>query len=148
MELEVLNKEVERQARRVATAFDVTEFQIRPHENQEEQNHRYMQGMTNQSPRARVIWIIDLLTEKWIYLRIVGPIGYVSVFSVNNPSTARFYLPTAELMALGLYLLGVEEQEALSQIFSLSAHEKLELRLSLPREFWPQTWLDEEDANY
>ena len=26
----------------------------------------------------------------------------------------------------------------------LSAHEKLELRLSVPREFWPQKWLDEE----
>lgn len=30
--------------------------------------------------------------------------------------------------------------------FPLSAHEKMEMHLSMPREFWPKTWLDEEGA--
>ncbi len=48
-------------------------------------------------------------------------------------------------MARGLYCLGTDDSEALEQFYpAFSFHEKLELRLSLPREFWPQTWLDEE----
>ena len=49
-----------------------------------------------------------------------------------------------ELMARGLYCLGFEDEGVLSQLPQLSAHEKIELRLSFPREFWPKRWLDEE----
>lgn len=50
-------------------------------------------------------------------------------------------------IARALYRLGVEDQSVLSQFPQLSAHEKLELRFSLPREFWPKTWLDEENED-
>jgi hypothetical protein len=38
--------------------------------------------------------------------------------------------------------LNFEDESVLSQLPPLTAHEKLELRLSLPREFWPQKWAD------
>lgn len=54
-----------------------------------------------------------------------------------------------DLMARGLYRLEFEAKEkvedVLSQLPELTAHEKLELRPSFPREFWPQKWLDEEE---
>jgi hypothetical protein len=50
-----------------------------------------------------------------------------------------------EFIARGLYRLGIEDEDILSQLnHPFTAHEKLELRLSMPREFWPQKWLDEE----
>ncbi|RYX80177.1 hypothetical protein EON83_29760 [bacterium] len=55
-----------------------------------------------------------------------------------------YYEPYSEIMAQGLYRLGFEDEAVLSELPQLSNHEKLELRLSLPREFWPQKWLDEE----
>ncbi|RYX82154.1 hypothetical protein EON83_20770 [bacterium] len=58
------------------------------------------------------------------------------------------YRPGARvLMARGSYCLGIEEEQILAgygEPYLLSAHEKLELRLSMPREFWPQKWLDEQ----
>lgn len=44
----------------------------------------------------------------------------------------------------GLYCLGFEDSVINIVNYPLTSHEKLELRLSLPREFWPQKWLDEE----
>ncbi|BCM90160.1 hypothetical protein IAD21_02011 [Abditibacteriota bacterium] len=49
-----------------------------------------------------------------------------------------------EVMAQGLYCLGIDDEGVLAQLPTLSAHEQLELRLSMSREFWPQKWLDEE----
>ena len=47
----------------------------------------------------------------------------------------------------GLYRLGFEDEDALGELnASFSAHEKMELRLNFPREFWPKRWLDEENA--
>jgi hypothetical protein len=52
------------------------------------------------------------------------------------------------LFICGLYRLGLDdENDPRATHCSLSAHEKLELRLSMPREFWPQKWIDEEAAN-
>ena len=47
-------------------------------------------------------------------------------------------------MARGLYRFGFKDESVLSQLPELTDHEKLELRRSMPREFWPQKWLDEE----
>ena len=66
-----------------------------------------------------------------------------------NKYTQRLEITTAgiltcELMKRGLYCLGFEDEEVFTQLnCSLTAHERLELRLSLPHEFWPQKWLDE-----
>jgi hypothetical protein len=51
-------------------------------------------------------------------------------------------------MARVLFKLGHDTSFIEEHFDTLSAHEKLELRLSMPREFWPQKWLDEEAANY
>jgi hypothetical protein len=51
------------------------------------------------------------------------------------------------LMARGLYRLGFEDEAISSQLPPLTNHEKLELRVSMPREFWPRTWLDEEKSD-
>jgi hypothetical protein len=48
--------------------------------------------------------------------------------------------PFSDFMARGLYCLGFEDESILSQLPPLSMHEKLELRMSLPREFWPAAW--------
>lgn len=46
------------------------------------------------------------------------------------------------LMACACYRLGLEGENIQSQLPTLSAHEKLELRLSLPREFSPKSgWM-------
>lgn len=50
-----------------------------------------------------------------------------------------------KLLARGLYRLGFEDEDVLAKLnHPLSSHEKMELRLSLPREFWPKMWLAEE----
>ena len=50
-------------------------------------------------------------------------------------------------MARGIHRLGIEEEYVWGQLNVIfTAHEKMELRLSMPREFWPQKWMDEEEA--
>ena len=52
-----------------------------------------------------------------------------------------------ELMMRALYCLNFEEEGVFQKLNSpLSAHEKMELRLSMPREFWPHKWHEEESA--
>ncbi len=49
-----------------------------------------------------------------------------------------------EQIARGLYRLGFEDEGVLSQLDSpLTGHDKIELRLSMPREFWPPKWIEE-----
>ena len=48
-----------------------------------------------------------------------------------------------EQIARGIYCLGIEKDEIWEHLPALTAHDKLELRLSMPREFWPQKWIDE-----
>jgi hypothetical protein len=49
-----------------------------------------------------------------------------------------------EEMARGLFCLGYEDEDVFATLhISLSAHEQLELRLEMPREFWPLKWLEE-----
>ncbi len=48
------------------------------------------------------------------------------------------------LMARALYCLGFEDEEVFAELkCSLSAHDKMEFRLSMPHDFWPQKWQDE-----
>ncbi|RYF51008.1 MAG: hypothetical protein EOO38_04295 [Cytophagaceae bacterium] len=47
-------------------------------------------------------------------------------------------------MARVLFKLGHDLSFIEEHFDTLSAHEQMELRLSMPREFWPQKWLDEE----
>lgn len=49
-------------------------------------------------------------------------------------------------MAHSLFRLGFEDEALFAQLPDLSLHDKLELRLSFAREFWPPKWLEEGDA--
>jgi hypothetical protein len=48
-----------------------------------------------------------------------------------------------ELAARGLCRLGFDDEDILRQLPGITAHEQLELRRSMPREFWLQKWFDE-----
>lgn len=51
------------------------------------------------------------------------------------------------LLACALFRLGLYDEDTCSELgATFSFHDELELRLSMPREFWPQKWLDEEAA--
>lgn len=50
----------------------------------------------------------------------------------------------ATFLARTLYCLGVEEQGVWDELKNpLTAHDKIELRLTLPQEFWPSLWREE-----
>lgn len=70
-------------------------------------------------------------------------LSYTNVF-YNSPfwNLRKDGDPHLEFMARGLYRLGFTDESILQQLPTLSAHEKLELRLSMPREFWPEGWLE------
>jgi len=128
---------IEREAKRVAHAFGVEEWGP----------HAFRHGFLGMAGNVRIGWIID--KEK-------GTLKGVEVGLHEEPSTtllrrsngtwgiALYPGLTDELMAWGLYRLGFQDKAVLSQLPSLSAHERMEARLSLPREFWPVTWLEEE----
>lgn len=78
----------------------------------------------------------------------VGTRSYCGVFLVNGDWEWEQGHEGLDQMARGLYRLGIEDEEVLAHLNRpLSMHEKIELRLSMPREFWPKTWLAEESKN-
>lgn len=98
-------------------------------------------------------------TMTWYYLRETGQLIIIRIgdqaercvvhrFSGGVVLEHWRYVPHPwfdEQMARGLYCLGFEQESVFPQLnYSLTAHEKLELRLSMPHKFWPQNWLDEE----
>lgn len=74
----------------------------------------------------------------------VGTRSYCGVFLVKGAWQWEPGQEGHEQMARGLYRLGIEDEAILAALNQpLSMHEKLELRLSMPRVFWPQSWLNE-----
>ncbi len=145
MEPEDLSEKIEWEARRVATAFGVKEWQA-----DESPNQRRGVGEAG----LVVVWGIDFETARFIGVQINGPGKKVSTIydeswidpdiSVRPFWNCSFSTATAFFMARGLYRLGIEEEDALMKLNSpLTAHEQLELRLSMPREFWPKKWQNE-----
>ncbi len=163
MEFEDVSKKVEWEARRVATAFDIETFGPvllfipRP---SDESNYRGNSG------DITVSWRVDKRTLALSFINLACWSGYESeevtlhyhpsILTIPGgwemeweeiPSTlhSHFRAMLARHLAHSLYRLGFEDQGVLRELnHPLSAHEKLELRLSMPREFWPQRWLDEE----
>ncbi|BCM89073.1 hypothetical protein IAD21_00917 [Abditibacteriota bacterium] len=130
---------VEWEARRVAAAFGVEEWRT----SFNERRPGYCRSMDN-----------DLRKVSWEIFD--GPfIGHFSTWCEGEWVCVKFDFSerqwqiddysegSFELMVRGLYCLGFEDEAILSQLPELSAHEKLELRLSLPREFWPESWKEE-----
>ncbi|BCM88420.1 hypothetical protein IAD21_00251 [Abditibacteriota bacterium] len=108
-----------------------------------------------------IAWSVDKTELTFIHIVIGYTVEYaersislLKVPSIHDEIEWDFSLtlhPNSEfhdLFARVLYRLGFEEESVLSQLPTLSMHEKLELRLSMPREFWPKQWLDEEASNY
>ncbi|BCM92499.1 hypothetical protein IAD21_04379 [Abditibacteriota bacterium] len=148
MEFEDVREDVERECERIAAAFGATSWT---------EGYKSIPGDSYFDGSIRgidVAWNIQWsnlqLTivragkrdeegewEDWCDVQNEGGIQWRCDF---NPEYSEFF-------ARALYRLGIEDEYVLSQLPELSAHEKLELRLSMPREFWPQKWLDEDWAN-
>ena len=131
MEVEDLDERIEREARRVAAAFSVQEFS-------------FNDGYIAQVEGATLMWFIDQETHKVDNILLVSP-GDTIGLVWDVPSAFDYRLSRhGHLLARALYRLGFSDEEVWIRMPVLSEHEKMELRLSLPREFWPQTWLEEE----
>ena len=135
----------EREARRVAAAFGVREWNT-------DGDSFSIRGVGEAG--LVVVCGIDSDTAKFVGVQINGPDRKISHLYDDSrflqPSATTqplwncsFSPTTAYSMARGLYRLGFEDESILSQLPSLSAHEQMELRLSMPREFWPKSRLEE-----
>lgn len=140
MEFEDVNPEVEREAHRVAVAFGLGEWESVERAWESERPTRHYRSQD-------VEWQVAMADGKVCSLEVgFGGESYCELhrypgYWVIDTSDGK----QDERMARGLYCLGIEDEEVLLALdCPLSAHEKLELRLALPREFWPQTWLEEE----
>jgi hypothetical protein len=141
LESEDLNERIEWEARRVAAAFEIQA--MIPAWNGVK--HHFL-GKTPDG--VSVTWEIKPPSTHWTRIRVHGGEEWSLIESSERgwyfaPNTGLYF---DEVLAYGLFRLGFEDEKIWSELppLSLSAHEKLELRLSLPREFWPKTWLDEE----
>ncbi len=151
MEPQVLSHEqIEWEARRVAAAFGFE------HPVRSDPDHRfYMVHAMNvhmmwlhQGPGCHLhkLWLCKTTFSQDSALEYEQP-RMVSSYDGRKWHLGDYQQDTHDTdghLARGLYRLGFEDESILSQLPALSAHEKLELRLSMPREFWPQKWLDEE----
>lgn len=142
MESEVLGEKVEWEARRVAAAFGLGEW------NEDVwYMHSHDSLFSGTRGELEVSWRISPQAVA-VHLR-VGHGQFEDCIVTWREfawklTASRLHQSYNEFMVRGLYCLGIEDEEVFSELNpSLSFHEKLELRLSLPREFWPAKWLDE-----
>lgn len=140
MEFEDVSEKVEWEARRVAAAFGVEEWEQVSAASEAEGKYLRYRG-------EDIEWQIDIMDGD-VFSIEAGDAqeNYCHLFNypdywVIDPSDAQ----QNERMMRGLYRLGIEDADVLAELnHSLTSHEKLELRLSLPGEFWPKTWIEEE----
>lgn len=134
--------DIEPEAKRVAVAFQVTNFRIRQFSS------NTFEGI-GLSGEDYVVWTFLRETGQLIMIRFGKqyPRCVVHRFSqgvVLDRWRCVSHPLFAEKMARGLYRLGFDDEDALAQLnHPLSAHEQLELRDSMPRKYWPQKWLGE-----
>ncbi len=150
MEFEVLSEEVEWEARRLAAAFgfehpvrlDPAQFFYQVHAMNTEMTWLY-QG---EDYYLHKLWLCQITFSQ------DGALEYEQHRMIRSYNGRTWHLndcqedtqDTDGHLARGLYCLGFEDESILSQLPKLTAHEKLGLRLSMPREFWPKKWSDEE----
>jgi hypothetical protein len=144
MEFEDVSEQIEWEARRVVAAFALETFWV----DDEEHNNRDYIG---ERQEILVLWTIELESARFIHITVdkdgdqsslleVWPMGQEKQWDVYPLCHAHL----DEIMARGLYRLGFEDEGVSSQLPHLSAHEKIELRKTMPCGFWPKIWLDEE----
>ena len=140
------NPEIEWEVRRVATAFGVTEW----HDGLLGYWEYWRRGFTEEGAwlqiemEDNVAKVCRLVLGE--YDEDTGSFRESCQVWTNEafPSTNLLY---NEQMVHGLYRLGIENEEVLRQLnCPLTAHEQLELRHSMPRDFWPIKWLDDLEA--
>lgn len=145
---EVINFQVINfQARRVAAAFGATISKCAKEDN----NYCYVAHM----PMGLcVIYAIlpsyQLLTVAVFHPSVMDVASAIELRVSSEGAPFWEWMPHPQLnepLARGLYCLAFDAEVISANLnYSLSAHEKLELRLSMPREFWPQKWLEEAQA--
>jgi hypothetical protein len=145
MEFDGLSADVEWEAKRVAAAFGVEELSVSfTIVGVYADFEGYVRG-------TLVTWDIELDTLILGGISIGRfPDDYSQVvyrIKEGDQWVCESNSADGELMARGLYCLDIQDEGVLAELDSpLTAHEKLELKLSMPREFWPKTWLDEETS--
>ena len=148
MEFEDVKEKADAEAQRLAVAFGLETFDL----DDEDHNRRgYWTDYWGEWQGQLIMWTIELVSASFTHISTDedsrtsslseewprGEKKQWDVYPLRHPHLDA-------LMARGLYRLGFEDEGVLSQLPPLSAHEKLEVRLSMPREFWPQKWRDEE----
>lgn len=137
MEPSLLTRQIEREAARIAAAFGVGEWKL---------DSPFLGRFRGCVGDVLFTWRINSDEQEFCYMGIEHllktPVTQL-FFTEGKWLVASIGEVFDELMARGLYRLGFTDQSVLSQLPSLSFHEKLELRLSLPREFWPPSWEEE-----
>lgn len=151
-----LSEQIEREAQRVAAAFGVDKWEVT-------WCYEWWEFIGVGYGQELVRWTIEISSACWIGSEVGPKEVEVSdrelwqhhrsscqiVRDSDEPDVweCNPLMPFNKLMARAFYRLGFENEDVLAQLnYPLTAHEKLELRLSIPREFWPKTWIDEEGA--
>lgn len=139
-----MNERVEWEAKRVAAAFGVQEW-----DEQVKTREDFVSIVSNSD--FSFVCCID--NQACITSLTIEDAQDVTVSCHVNFLPEGYCLPCLEVpsynerMVRGLYRLGLEEPSLIAELPTLSAHEKLELSLSLPREFWPKAWIEKEAEN-
>lgn len=136
MESEVLSGKIERDTRRMLAAFGVENVIF-----WEQDESLFFAG---DCEGERINWDFNIHTGKLIRLEQGtfgdGVVKFNPFSAYLNPDEGA----NVELFARAFYRLGFDEEAVLAQLPLLSAHEKIGLRLTFPREFWPKQWIEEE----
>lgn len=134
---------VEWEAMRVAQAFGVGEW---IEGTQYLVKERCFSGTTP----PHWVWRINSVPNAFTYIDIETFEGDFQFLQLKQMRGVWHFIKTergieifGELMARGLFCLGFDDADILAQLPQLTEHEKLELRLSLPKEFWPPQWEQE-----
>lgn len=157
MESKALSEQIEYECRRIAAAFGVKEW----HLTEGERPFLRYEGRFYQSDNVWewVTWELNPIDGALFSLEIGDYGGWCRVYDLLlvseeyralHPDKDKYWMLNynphfQERLARGLYRLGFEDKDVLAELDRpFSAHEQMELRLPMPRELWPQKWLDEE----
>jgi hypothetical protein len=172
MKFEDVSEKIEWEARRVATAIDADEYQLVDYEYAHVSPFKHVSYSATHARyiglwgKRKIGWLFVAEGDNLQDIRLVvlqhmknsKCMVYRKAIDATNrellwgpwdkleTETSDSQMLFREHMVRTLYRLGIEmedEQWLAPLNVSLSHHEKLELRLSMPREFWPKKWLDE-----
>ncbi len=134
MQVKVPDARIEQESRRVRAAFDVEEWI--------DFEAGEVWHYTGRHGNRQLDWQINTHTKALTLISIAEK-GQHLTLAYFSPYLGVKLGGNDVLMARGLYRLGFETEIASSRLPQLLPEEKTELRFSFPREFWPQSWLDE-----